>query len=80
MDLSWNGFTTGDCAIFGVTLKDNTTLKELDVSNNQLGESAIGYLMKGIQTSDGLEILRVSLPPIKTESGIQLSWLPIQTV
>ncbi|XP_069131135.1 leucine-rich repeat-containing protein 74A-like isoform X2 [Argopecten irradians] len=59
MDLSWNGFTTGDCAIFGVTLKDNTTLKELDLSNNQLGETALGFLMKGIQTSDGLEILRI---------------------
>ncbi|XP_060084078.1 leucine-rich repeat-containing protein 74A-like [Ylistrum balloti] len=59
LDISWNGFTAGDCAILGVTLKENTTLKELDLSNNHLGDTAIGFLMKGVQKSDGLEILRI---------------------
>lgn len=43
------------------SLKENTTLKELDISHNRLEKEALGFLMQGVKDSDGLEILRVRI-------------------
>lgn len=61
LDLSWNGYGKDECYILGKAIKENTTLKELDISNNRINTEAVGCIMEGIQVNDGIEILRVSL-------------------
>ena len=60
LNLSWNGFGQDGCLALGQAMKENRTLKELDVASNRLTVTAVGGLMKGIQENDGLLILRVS--------------------
>ena len=60
MDISWNGFAADSCKILGVSLKNNSYLKELDISSNRVDAESVGHLLKGLQVNDTLSILKVS--------------------
>ena len=66
--MAWNGFAKNDAIVLGKSIKENTTLKELDISHNRLEKEALGFLMQGVKDSDGLEILRVRAVIIVTSS------------
>ena len=61
LNLSWNGFGQEGCLALGQAIKENRTLKELDIASNRLTVEAVGGLMKGLQENDGLTVLRVSV-------------------
>lgn len=63
-NISWNGFALDSCMILGQSLKDNTMLRELDISHNGLDTAAMGGILKGVQGNETLTTLRVSLVSI----------------
>ena len=81
LNLSWNGFGQAGCLALGQALKENRTLKELDIASNRLTVEAVGGLMKGLQENDGLNILRVSMYMClhKTISVIKIESVGIDT-
>ena len=59
LDISWNGFCGDSCKVLGSALKENGTLRELDLSYNRLDAEAVGGLMKGVQVNEILSTLKV---------------------
>ena len=59
MDLSWNGFAMEGCRSMGEALKNNITLRELDISNSRVNFACLAELLKGLKENKSLEILRV---------------------
>ena len=60
LNLAWNGFGQDGCLALGQAMKENRTLRELDIASNRLTVEAVAGLMKGIQENDGLTVLRVN--------------------
>ena len=61
LNLAWNGFGQDGCLALGQAMKENRTLRELDIASNRLTVEAVAGLMKGIQENDGLTVLRVNV-------------------
>jgi hypothetical protein len=58
-DLSFNGFHVPGCHALGEALAENMTLRELDISHNRVDIKAIGFILKGLQTNETLQCIRV---------------------
>jgi hypothetical protein len=59
VDLSWNGFGFEGCVAMAATLKVNTTLHMLDLSNNRIHPPALFQLWQGVCANKTLSNLAV---------------------
>lgn len=59
--LEFNGFGNDGGSAMGQALAGNRTLKELDLSNNRIPDTAVRDIAAGLATNDGLEILKVKI-------------------
>lgn len=58
-NLSWNGFGEDGGLAIADALLSNTTLKDLDISNNRLTYPVAVRLSRALLTNDSLERLKV---------------------
>lgn len=58
-NLSWNGFGEEGGLALADALLSNTTLKDLDISNNRLTYSVAAKLSKALLVNESLEKLKV---------------------
>ena len=58
----WNRSKIGDseCVLVSETLKGNTTLTDLDLSNNSIGEVGIQCIMEALKVNTSLKLLNLS--------------------
>lgn len=59
-DLSWNGFGEDGGLAIADAMLSNTTLKDLDISNNRLTFPVAAKMAKALITNESLERLKVS--------------------
>ena len=59
LDLSWNGLGKDGCQGFEVSLKENCTLKHLDISSNRIGTLGLDHLLRGLKANTGLTSIKV---------------------
>ncbi len=54
-----NGFSDEGCKAISDSLATNSTLIELDISRNRVGEKGAYFLFQGLIKNETLQILRV---------------------
>ena len=59
VDLSWNGFAVEGAEAINRLLGQNSTITDLDLTNNRFGDKSILKLLNGLKVNSGLQVLKV---------------------
>ena len=61
LNLAWNGFADVGARILGDSLSTNTTLTDLDLSNNRISHRGLAALSAGLDKNSALTTLKVNI-------------------